>query len=297
MEYYHYTGNRRAAALARRLDRHRDFRVLRRLPRPNELWLAPRASRDAGAITIAVVDAETTGLDPVRDVPIELAVVIVRIDGEGQLTDIAAPLTMLEQPSQPIPLAVELLTGIGDTVVAGKRFDESLVRSWLTGVDVIVSHNAVFDRAFLVRRFPWLTLPWACTIRDIDWRVFGLEGRALGHLLNSAGHFLAHGHRAGGDSWALACLLARTADDGRTIAAHLVEAARTPSRRLYAQEAPFSTREALKAAGYRWHPRRRVWWTEGDDEVIGHEMVFLRSLHPLIRPEVEDVTWFNRHAE
>jgi DNA polymerase-3 subunit epsilon len=116
-------------------------------------------------------------------------------------------------------------------------------------------------------------------VKELDWRRFGLEGKALGHLVASAGHFLARGHRAGEDCWALTCLLARQASDGRTIAAHLLDTARRPSYRVVAWGAPFSTRDTLKAAGYRWNATQRVWWIEGDGEKIGHEDAFLRSLH------------------
>lgn len=296
MSYYHYRGERQAALLAREVERHADYRVLRRLPEFTEMWLAPTPAGGA-TTTLAVLDTETTGLDAARDAMIELAVVMMKLDGDGRLIDIAPPVSMLEQPPAPIPVDVEALTGIGDGMVAGRRFDDDALRTLLGKADIAVSHNASFDRGFLVRRFAWLDLPWACTARDIDWRRFGLEGRALGHLLASAGHFLQHGHRAGEDAWALSCLLARDAPDGRATAAHLVEAARRPSLRLLAWAAPFAVRATLKAAGYRWNPERRVWWIAGDDERIAGESAFLRSLHPLIRPAVEAVDWFTRHAE
>jgi len=49
--------------------------------------------------------------------------------------------------------------------------------------------------------------------------------------------------------WALAMLLAMQSDDGRTIAATLVDAARATDFRISASAAPYSCREALKAAG------------------------------------------------
>jgi len=44
-------------------------------------------------------------------------------------------------------------------------------------------------------------------------------------------------------------LLAMQSDDGRTIAATLVDAARATDFRISASAAPYSCREALKAAG------------------------------------------------
>lgn len=295
MRYYHYSGDRQAALAACDLERNRDFRVLRRLPKPTEFWLAPTPPGGA-VMTLAVIDTETTGLNAGQDAVIELSVVMMQLDDAGRLCDVTAPVTMLEQPPCPIPDRIETLTGITDRMVAGQRFDEAALRRMLSAADVMVSHHAAFDHAFLVRRFDWLDLPWACTIEDINWRSFGLEGRALGHLLASAGHFLDRGHRAADDAWGLACLLARSAGDGQATAAHLVHAARRTELRLFASHAPYETRKVLKAAGYRWNAARRVWWIDGDDEAIAAECVFLRSLHPAIRPEITQVDWFTRHA-
>lgn len=295
MSYYHYRGDRQAALLARELERHADHRVLRRLPDPAEMWLAP-TPRGGATTTLAVLDTETTGLNTAKDAMIELAVVMMQLDADGQLIDITPPVSMLEQPPTTISADVEALTGIDDRMVAGRRFDDGALAALLREADVAVSHHAAFDRAFLVRRFAWFDLPWACTVEDIDWRSFGLEGRALGHLLASAGHFFRHGHRADEDAWALSCLLAREAADGRAVAAHLIDTARRPTVRLLACQAPFETRAALKAAGYRWNPERRAWWIAGDEERIAGESVFLRSLHPAIRPVMEPIDWFTRHA-
>lgn len=296
MNYYHYSGSRRSELDARKLEQHGDFRVLRRLPKPSEMWLAT-SGRDEQETTIAVVDLETTGLDPTRHDPIELGIALMRLDGTGLLSDVTGPVTMLEQPSRPIPLEVETLTGIGDRMVAGQRFDEKSLQRLFLKADVIVSHHAAFDRGFLVRRFPWIDLPWACSVKELDWRRFGLEGKALGHLVASAGHFIADSHRAGEDCWALTCLLARQAPDGRTVVANLLDTARRPTFRLIAWEAPFSTRGVLKAAGYRWNAKQRVWWIEGDEEKVGHEDAFLRSLNSMIRPETVVIDWYRRHAE
>lgn len=295
MSYYEYSGDLNAALLARTLGQHPDFRILTRLPWREEIWLYPTPA-EGPALTLAVIDVETTGTDPETNSMIELAVVLLKLDAEGRLIDITAPLSMLEQPQNPLSAEIEALTGITDRMLAGQCFDTRLLQAILADVDAILCHNVPFDRAFLTARFDWLDLPWACTLHDIDWRQSGLEGRALGHLLASAGHFADDAHRAGDDAWALACLLARTDCDGRTIAAQLVDYARRPVLRLLATNAPFDLRATLKSAGYRWNVKQRAWWIEGDDEMIKRELVFLRSLHPRIAPTIEQVDWSNRYS-
>lgn len=283
-----------AERLVDHLDNHPDYHVLRRLPRLREMWLHPTPA-GGPQMTLAVVDAETTGLDPDSDAMIELAVVRMGLDRDGNLVEITAPLNMLEHPGRPVPDDILHLTGIDASQLDGRRFDDAAFAKAIGGADVMVSHNAAFDRAFFTRRFDGLNLPWACTLTDLDWKRHGLEGRALGHLLASAGYRLAGAHRAGADAWALACLLARIADDGRATAAHLVEQARRPTWRLFAHHAPIATKDVLKRSGYRWDPHRRLWWIERDDERIAGESFFLRSLGSSVRPEVRRIDWHDRH--
>lgn len=54
-------------------------------------------------------------------------------------------------------------------------------------------------------------------------------------------------------------------------------------------------KDVLKRAGYRWDSGRRVWWIDGDDEKIAGETVFLQSLGPPVRPQVERIDWHNRY--
>lgn len=248
-------------------------------------------------VTIAVLDSETTGLDPTRQTLIEVAIAKLTIcRDQGDVTDIAAPVSWLEDPGEPLTPEIERLTGITDADLAGQMFDEEAITGALADVDLIVAHNAPFDLAFFRARFPQIKRPWACSAQEIDWPEHALEGgRSVAVLLTAAGHFLPDAHRAGPDAWALACLLAMPSGDGRAIAAHLVDKARLPTARLYAERAPFELKDTLKAAGYRWSPERRAWWTEGEPERIANEAVWLASLHPAVRPHSEPVDWYSRH--
>ena len=167
----------------------------------------------------------------------------------------------------------------------------------LRGVDAIVAHNAKFDRAFVTRRFPQLaSVPWACSMADMDWPALGWSGgRSVASLLTEAGFFLPDAHRAAADVWATTCLLASAAGEGRSVAAHLVDTACRVTHRLYANRAPSEHKDMLKAADYRWSPERRAWWIEGDPERIANEAAWLAQLSALIQPQTEEVTWINRH--
>lgn len=279
-------------ALARQVGEHDDYRVLRRLPRINEMLMNCLPDNP---VTLGILDTETTGLDPERDEVVEVAVTLLAINCSGELYDIEEPRSWLEQPSRPLEPKVMQVTGLTDADLVGQRFDVGAIDALLKRCHVLVSHNAKFDRAFLASRFGNLVdKPWGCTVSDMDWLGHGLGGRSLGHLLYEGGYFY-EAHRAGPDSWALACLLAGRASDGRTFAAHLVDAVRTPSCRIYARRAAFEVKDRLKARGYRWSAQQRCWWIEVPPQGESAEYAWLAELSHQIAPAVEMVTAYERH--
>jgi len=69
----------------------------------------------------------------------------------------------LRQPWSPIPATVTRLTGIDDAMVAGHEIGCDAVAAFLRGVDLVVAHNARFDRPFVEARWPVFSrLSWAC---------------------------------------------------------------------------------------------------------------------------------------
>lgn len=298
MSFYHLDPYRRGESIARTLERYDDYRVLRRLPRPDEMWCRSMPVSD-NVIQLAVVDCETTGLDPLRHKMIEFAVGTLSIDAQrGDVVDVMPPKSWLEDPDEDLSIEIERLTNITSNLLIGKFFPDTAVSKAMADADIVVAHNARFDRAFVTRRFPAFgDLPWGCSMNDIDWPALGWTGgRSLGALLTKAGFFLPDAHRGAADVWGTMCLLASITADGRTVAAHLVETARRPSHRLYANRAPFDCKEVLKTAGYRWSPDRRAWWIEGDPERIANEASWLQDLSPSIAPLIESVDWYNRYA-
>lgn len=298
MSFYHLNPNRRGERMARRIEQLDDYRVLRRLPRPDEMWCRSMPASD-NVIKLAIVDCETTGLDPERHRMIEFAVGILSIDADhGDVVDVTPPRSWLEDPAEDLSIDIERLTHITSEMLIGKWFPDAAIMKAMTGVTAIVAHNARFDRAFTTKRFPALAdLPWICSMSEVDWPALGWTGgRGIGALLTGAGFFLSDAHRAAADVWATTCLLASTASDGRAIAAHMIETARRPCERLYANCAPFEVKDTLKAAGYRWSPERRAWWIEGDEECISNEACWLQQLSHLIVPVVETQNWETRHA-
>lgn len=276
---------------ARVLEASNDYRVLRRLPRPDELWLMPTPG-GGGDVVIGVIDIETTGLFDDAKV-IEIAMLKMTIV-DGQLADITEPMSMLEDPGEPLSTEIQSLTGISDDDLRGQRFNEDRLARAMGDVDVLVAFNAPFDSAYLTRRFPGMRHPWIDARTEFDWQAAGHQGRSQQALLADFGHFYK-AHRAASDIWALAMLIAMPASDGRTIAAHIVEHGRRVDVRVAAAGAPFAVKDALKSRGYRWQPRTRAWTIDIPRAQVDAECAALRAISPAIRPQSADIDWYNRH--
>lgn len=264
-----------AEALARQLETHPDYRVLPRLqPR---LQFAPAT----GAVRrVLLLDTETTGLDASRDKIIELALLRVEVDeASGLPSGTVQVYDGLEDPGMSISREIEQLTGITNAMVRGQRLDEARVAELMDGVDLVIAHNAAFDRPFVEARLPaFARLPWACSFADIDWKSEGQSSAKLENLALSKGWFY-DAHRAEMDCHALLAVLGQTLPQVQQSGlARLLAAGSQDAFRLQATAAPFDAKDALKARGYRWNAEQRVWQTLlADEAALQGECEWLRS--------------------
>lgn len=173
----------------------------------------------------ALVDVETTGLSPVRDEVVELALLLFAFDRRtGEVAGVVDEYVGLRQPSRPIPPAATAVHGIADDAVRGRVLDDRRVRALLDRAEFLVAHHAAFDRAFVTRLYPEAARkPWLCTVEGIDWRRHGFRSRRLQALLAAHGIRDAGAHRAGADCRAVLALLAHRLPDGTTYLRHLLE--------------------------------------------------------------------------
>lgn len=247
---------------ARSLEQHPDYRVLRRLVPSLHFDRAAQGETKR----VIVLDTETTGLSSDRDKIIELAMLLVTVDelsglpcGDVQVYD------GLEDPGQPITKEIEAITGINDEMVKGQRLDQKRINDMLAGVDLVIAHNAAFDRPFVEERLPqFKSLAWGCSFAAIDWKSLGHGSAKLENLAHDFGFFY-EAHRAEIDCHALLAVLSQSVS-GRTGFSHILSASQAPCYRLQAVAAPFEAKDLLKARGYRWNPEQRVWHTRLPDE-------------------------------
>ena len=263
-------------AMAQVLDGHPDYRVLRRLKPRREFG----HKRQGEIAKVLILDTETTGLDSSRDRIIELALILVDVDkATGLPLQVQEVFDELEDPGRPIPAEATRVTGITDAMVAGKRLDDARIAELMKGVDLVIAHNARFDRGFVEARLPaFVQLPWACSVAEIDWQAQGRGSAKLEFLAHELGFFY-DAHRAEMDCHALlAVLAAPLPNTGETGLARLLAAAQATSYRVQATGSPFASKDALRARGYRWDAERKVWHTlVGNQAALDAECEWLKK--------------------
>jgi len=193
------------------------------------------------------------------------------------------------------------LTGITDSMVAGKTIDMPALRTLIDPAELIIAHNAVFDRPFCEAFSPGFAgKAWACSNSEIDWSARGFEGTKLGYLIGHAGYF-HDGHRAVDDCFALMEVLAQEKVGFGTAFAELYAASQRSRVRIFAENSPFDMKDHLKARGYRWSDgsdgRPKSWWIEVDEEALDAELHYLRTeiyRYPDADPPTKRLTAFDR---
>ena len=264
-------------AMAEALEATGRYRVLRKLePR------AAQASLAGPVRTGLFVDVETTGLDPARDEIIELAMTPFLYDLSGQVLEVGAAFEGLREPATRISAEITALTGITNEMVAGQVIDPAAVASFAAPAALVIAHNAAFDRRFLERFCEtFTTKPWACSMSQVDWSADGHEGARLAHLAAGAGFFYDK-HRAHNDCLAAIEILARPMkSSGRPALAHLLDEARRPTWRIWAENSPYDLRHVLKARRYRWNGEGNgspeAWYVDVGEGAQEAERTFLRG--------------------
>ena len=264
--------------MAEALEATGEYRVLRKIQHRPIINPPDGAPTKTGLF----VDVETTGLNPDQNEIIELAMVPFTYGLDGRIFSIGEPFHQLREPRDPIPAEITAITGITQDMVAGQAFDSEAIEAFIENADLIVAHNASFDRRFLENYSPAFEMkPWACSIQQVDWRSEGFEGTRLGYLVAGAGYFYDR-HRAVNDCYAAIELLAMPLpQSGNPAFKQLLEKARLPTWRIWASHAPFDLKDVLRERGYRWSAggegTLRAWFMDVAEDLMDAELAYLQN--------------------
>lgn len=232
------------------LEKTGEYQVIQRLHAPSTY----HQGRPANVRIGIVIDTETTGLDVENDTIIELGFIAFEYHaGSGTIFNIVHSYDGFEDPHEPLADIVKQITGITDEMVKDQRLDDDEIIHWLEKSDVIIAHNASFDRQMLERRLAAsCKANWACTLNDIHWQDEEISSRKLDYIAYKLGFFF-DGHRAVNDAQATLHILSKTLPcSGELAMSTLLLHAREKKRRFFAIGAPFEKKDDLKSRGYRW---------------------------------------------
>ncbi len=282
------------------LEETGDYRVLRRLKTPTQ-YHQPDGTNTKLAI---VIDLETTGLDADKDEIIEIALVPFTYSNDGRIFEVHEAYNELQEPSEAIPAVITQITGITDEMVLGHKINAEKVFEVVEPAALIIAHNAAFDRKFAEKAFDvFLTKAWACSMTDVPWQEEQYESLKLEYLAMRNGFFY-DGHRATADCYAAIELLTQTLPNSGILAlAALLQNARQPTCRVWAEGSSFDFKDILKARGYRWNDgndgQLRSWYRDVIEDLLEEELLFLRKeiYQGAVNVPVVKITAFDRFSD
>lgn len=285
--------------LARRLEASGNFRVLRRLKLSERI----EPSDGSPSRTGMFLDVESTGLDVRTSEIIELSVTPFEYSVDGRIISVGQPLHQFNEPTDPIPSEITAITGLTDELVAGHRLDIPAIEAFVERANILLAHNAAFDRPLVERICPiFAAKPWGCTMCDVPWKEEGVEGRRLSELLSGFQYFF-EAHRAVDDCEAgIALLTMKLPKSGERVLSSVLRAARQPTWRIFADAAPFDTKDVLKHRGYKWNADQtlgpRAWWKDVPPELVDAEVAFQQSeiFRSPVKLPIFEITAFQRYS-
>lgn len=180
---------------------------------------------------LAIVDLETTGLNPMFDRVIEVGVVLV------DKSRISHTYSTLVNPGRSISGVITSITGITQNDLTDAPSFEDIVDELndLFTDRVLTAHNASFDYGFLRYEFSRtgriLKLPRLCTVRLSRRLYWNHKGHGLDKVIERFGIHIPNRHRALGDALAVWQFISRACKDKgvKEVEKNMVELLATPA--------------------------------------------------------------------
>lgn len=220
----------------------------------------PTDYQNENAVMVCFLDLETTGLQKDCKI-IEFAGKIAAIDKtNGELLGIVDEYESFNDPEELLDPIITRITGLTDEMIAGHSIDWEAVTRVLNRADVIVAHNAFFDRGVMDRHLPLSKEKiWACSFNDIGWanRGFNAGGQEILCIWHG---FYYESHRAMFDVDALIHLTTHDVENANKAILELLVNAAKPIYKISAISSPFHTKDLLRHRKYRWNPDEKCWW-------------------------------------
>ena len=225
---------------------------------------------------IGFLDLETTGFNIDQDKIIEIAIKVVKVNkNNGDILSFVNKYESFQYPGIHIEEKITQITGITNEMVDGQEIDWNKVSEIVNQSDILLAHNAQFDRSFMDKYFPLSRDKiWACSIGDIDWLSLGFTKASL-ELLSIWHGFYYESHRAMNDVDALIHLLSHPSYKKNSPLASLIQNSEIPYYKVIAANSRFETKDILKANSFKWDSKKKFWWKRVGKEDLENEREWL----------------------
>ena len=232
-------------------------------------------------LKICFIDLETTGLDKFNSEIIEIAMKVVLVNEKsGDIINVIDEYESLQQPDGIITQTITNVTGITNEMVEGRSIDWNYVNNIVQSVDIMVAHNARFDRGFfdLVSDFSKEKI-WCCSVNDINWSGLGFSSKKQEMLCMWHGFYYSS-HRAMNDVNALIHLVTHKSYTEEKPLKQIIESSKESIYRIYAENFKYDEekKNIVKNNNYRWDPVRKVWSKEVKFEELESEKIWLTEV-------------------
>jgi len=232
-------------------------------------------------LKICFIDLETTGLDKFSNEIIEVAMKLVSVDeNTGNIIDVIDEYDSLQEPNSKITKIITEITGITNEMVEGKSIDWNIVNNIVNNSDMMVAHNASFDRGFfdLVSDLSKEKI-WCCSVNDINWSDLGFSNKKQ-ELLCIWHGFYYSSHRAMNDVNALIHLVTHKSYKNEKPLRQIINASKNSTYRIYAENFKYNEekKNIIKNNKYKWDPVRKVWWKEVKLDDLEVEKIWLTEI-------------------
>ena len=224
-------------------------------------------SKDSNTIRICFLDVETTGFDVEECEVIELAMKVIEINkNDGSELKSVKKYESYNDPDSEISEEITKLTGISNDMVKDKSIDWDEVSEILNMSQLVVAHNARFDRKFIDKYIQTKNI-WACSQGDIEWKERGFFKQGLEMLCIWHGFYYA-AHRAMNDVNAMIHLLMHNSYSEDLPILELISNAKKPWYKII-NKFPYNEKhiKLIKSRRlYRYEPNNKSWSTIFNDE-------------------------------
>ena len=208
-----------------------------------------------------VVDTETTGFDSTKDKIIEIGIRPFTYNSdERRIVSAENSYSSFSDPGFKLPENITKITGISDAQLKGRSIDWNIVKDYFDDADIIVAHNATFDRPFIDKNVNYSETVWACSWSQINWLAKGFPKSSL-DLLTIYHGFYGDAHRAAEDADLLLHLLSFSPpNQSSSYFSELLVNSHTPYRMVLISNLPYEHREEIKKFRFRWDSKNKLWY-------------------------------------